>query len=76
MASPSRRRTLSNIAQSLTTRRNWNRSGPHLERTALLCHSPELIAELFAGVPDDERGAILGGTLGGILGFERIPAAA
>jgi hypothetical protein len=33
-------------------------------------HSPDLIPVLFAGIPDDERRAILGGTLGGLVGFE------
>ena len=35
-----------------------------------LAHSPDLIPVLFAGVPDDERKAILGGTLGKYVGFE------
>jgi hypothetical protein len=29
-----------------------------------------LIAQQFAAVPEDERAAILGGTLGRLLGFE------
>ena len=37
--------------------------------------SRQLIAEQFAGVPDDERDAMLGGTLGGLLGF-KAPVAA
>jgi hypothetical protein len=27
------------------------------------------MSQLFAGVPDDERAAMLGGTLGDLLGF-------
>jgi predicted TIM-barrel fold metal-dependent hydrolase len=45
----------------------WGADYPHAEGT--FRHSPELIADLFAGVPDDERAAMLGGTLGGLLGF-------
>ena len=37
--------------------------------------SRELIPKLFAGVPADERAAILGGTLGRLLGFD-VPVAA
>jgi predicted TIM-barrel fold metal-dependent hydrolase len=51
----------------------WGNDYPHAEGT--FRHSKQLIAEQFAGVPDDERRAILGGTLGQILGFERAPAA-
>jgi hypothetical protein len=29
-----------------------------------------VIAEQFAGVPDAERDAMIGGTLGGLLGFK------
>ena len=29
-----------------------------------------LVDEEFAGIPDDERKAILGGTLGGLLGYK------
>jgi hypothetical protein len=29
-----------------------------------------LVSKLFAGVPHEERAAILGGTLGDLLGFE------
>lgn len=46
----------------------WGNDYPHAEGT--FRSSQELIAQLFAGVPDDERAAILGGTLGGLLGFE------
>jgi len=28
------------------------------------------LGQLMAGVPDDERKAMVGGTLGGLLGFE------
>ncbi len=51
----------------------WGADYPHAEGT--FRHSPELIAEQFAGVPDDERAAMVGGTLGALLGF-RSPAAA
>jgi predicted TIM-barrel fold metal-dependent hydrolase len=50
----------------------WGNDYPHAEGT--FRHSKQLIAQQFAGVPDEERQAILGGTLGGIVGFERIPA--
>ena len=45
----------------------WGADYPHAEGT--FRHSPELIAGLFAGVPADERAAMLGATLGGLLGF-------
>ena len=45
----------------------WGADYPHAEGT--FRHSPELIESLFAGVPTDERAAMLGGTLGGLLGF-------
>jgi len=45
----------------------WGNDYPHAEGT--FRGSQELIAGLFAGVPDDERAAILGGTLAGVLGF-------
>ncbi|MFZ0666062.1 MAG: amidohydrolase family protein [Acidimicrobiales bacterium] len=51
----------------------WGADYPHAEGT--FRHSPELIAKLFAGVPADERAAMLGGTLGGLLGF-KAPVAA
>ena len=50
----------------------WGNDYPHAEGT--FRHSRQLISEQFAGVPEDERRAILGGTLGGILGLERVPA--
>ena len=45
----------------------WGNDYPHAEGT--FRGSRELIAEQFAGVPDDERDAMVGGTLGGLLGF-------
>jgi len=45
----------------------WGNDYPHAEGT--FRGSQELIAGLFAGVPDDERAAMLGGTLAGVLGF-------
>jgi predicted TIM-barrel fold metal-dependent hydrolase len=46
----------------------WGNDYPHAEGT--FRGSRELIPQLFAGVPDDERAAMLGGTLGNLLGFE------
>jgi len=46
----------------------WGNDYPHAEGT--FRGSQELIAKQFAGVPADERAAILGGTLAGVLGFE------
>ena len=45
----------------------WGNDYPHAEGT--FRGSRELISKLFAGVPDDERAAMLGGTLAGILGY-------
>jgi predicted TIM-barrel fold metal-dependent hydrolase len=45
----------------------WGSDYPHAEGT--FGSSQKLIDQLFAGVPDDERKAMLGGTLGGLLGF-------
>jgi predicted TIM-barrel fold metal-dependent hydrolase len=45
----------------------WGADYPHAEGT--FRHSPELIESLFAGVPAEERRAMLGGTLGGLLGL-------
>lgn len=45
----------------------WGNDYPHAEGT--FRGSKELIAKQFAGVPDDERKAMLGGTLAGILGL-------
>ena len=46
----------------------WGSDYPHAEGT--FRGSRELIAKQFAGVPAEERAAMLGGTLGGLLGFE------
>jgi predicted TIM-barrel fold metal-dependent hydrolase len=51
----------------------WGNDYPHAEGT--FRGSRQLIAEQFAGVPADERAAIVGGTLGGLLGF-KAPVAA
>ena len=51
----------------------WGNDYPHAEGT--FRGSRELNAKQFAGVPDDERKAILGGTLGGLLGYEAPVAA-
>jgi hypothetical protein len=51
----------------------WGNDYPHAEGT--FRGSRELIKTQFAGVPDDERAAILGGTLGGILGLSAPVAA-
>jgi hypothetical protein len=40
---------------------------PHAEGT--FRGSRDLLHRLFAGVPEDEKAAMVGGTLGGILGF-------
>jgi hypothetical protein len=45
----------------------WGNDYPHAEGT--FRGSRELIAKQFAGVPADERAAMLGGTLAGVLGF-------
>jgi hypothetical protein len=50
----------------------WGNDYPHAEGT--FGGSRELIAQQFAGVPDDERKAILGGTLGGVLGLSLVAA--
>jgi predicted TIM-barrel fold metal-dependent hydrolase len=46
----------------------WGSDYPHAEGT--FRRSPELIESLFAGVPADERAAMLGGTLGRLVGLE------
>ena len=46
----------------------WGNDYPHAEGT--FRSSEECIAENFAGVPDEDRAAILGGTLAGIVGFD------
>jgi predicted TIM-barrel fold metal-dependent hydrolase len=51
----------------------WGSDYPHAEGT--FRGSRELIAKQFAGVPADERAAMLGGTLGGLLGLEAPVAA-
>jgi hypothetical protein len=51
----------------------WGNDYPHAEGS--FRGSRQLIAEQFAGVPDDERAAIVGGTLAQVLGF-KAPAAA
>ncbi|HWS46127.1 MAG TPA: amidohydrolase family protein [Acidimicrobiia bacterium] len=51
----------------------WGSDYPHAEGT--FRGSRQLIAQQFAGVAADERAAMLGGTLGRLLGFE-VPAAA
>lgn len=51
----------------------WGNDYPHAEGT--FRGSRELIAKLFDGVPADERAAMVGGTLGRLLGFE-VPVAA
>jgi predicted TIM-barrel fold metal-dependent hydrolase len=51
----------------------WGNDYPHAEGT--FRGSQELLASLMAGVPDDERDAMVGGTLGGLLGFKAsVPA--
>jgi hypothetical protein len=46
----------------------WGNDYPHAEGT--FRNSAECVAENFDGVPDDDRAAILGGTLAGIVGFD------
>ena len=51
----------------------WGNDYPHAEGT--FRGSQELLTTLMAGVPDDERKAMVGGTLGDLLGFEApVPA--
>jgi hypothetical protein len=50
----------------------WGNDYPHAEGT--FRGSRELIAQQFAGVPEDERKTILGGTLGGVLGLSPVAA--
>lgn len=47
----------------------WGNDYPHAEGT--FGASQELLATQMAGVPDDERAAMVGGTLASLLGFER-----
>lgn len=46
----------------------WGADYPHAEGT--FRHSPELLDSLFTGIPDDERRAMVGGTLGAVLGCQ------
>ena len=46
----------------------WGNDYPHAEGT--FRGSKELIDRLFRDVPADEKAAMIGGTLGGLLGFE------
>ncbi|MFP3899251.1 MAG: amidohydrolase family protein [Acidimicrobiia bacterium] len=50
----------------------WGNDYPHAEGT--FRGSRELIATQLAGLPDDERKAILGGTLANVLGLAPVPA--
>jgi hypothetical protein len=50
----------------------WGNDYPHAEGT--FRGSKELIAKQFVGVPDDERAAMLGGTLAHLLGLEKVNA--
>ena len=45
----------------------WGNDYPHAEGT--FRGSRELMTRLFADVPADEEAAMVGGTLGGLLGF-------
>jgi predicted TIM-barrel fold metal-dependent hydrolase len=51
----------------------WGNDYPHAEGT--FRGSRELVAKLFAGVPAEDRAAILGDTLGRLLQFEPSVAA-
>ena len=51
----------------------WGNDYPHAEGT--FRGSRELIERQFVGVPDDEKAAMIGGTLGRLLGFSApVPA--
>lgn len=50
----------------------WGNDYPHAEGT--FRGSRALIEQQFTGVPDDERRAILGGTLGDLLGYTPVAA--
>ena len=52
----------------------WGNDYPHAEGT--FRRSRELMTQLFAGVPEAERQAIVGGTLSRIVGFEKSAARA
>jgi hypothetical protein len=51
----------------------WGNDYPHAEGT--FRGSRQIMDELFVGVPAVERDAMLGGTLGGLLGY-KAPVAA
>jgi predicted TIM-barrel fold metal-dependent hydrolase len=46
----------------------WGNDYPHAE--GCFRHSPQVIEENFVGVPDDDKAAILGGTLAQVAGFD------
>jgi hypothetical protein len=46
----------------------WGNDYPHAEGT--FRGSQELIDRLFVGVPEDEKAAMVGGTLADVLGLE------
>jgi hypothetical protein len=46
----------------------WGNDYPHAEGT--FRSSAECVAENFEGVPDEDRAAILGGTLAKVVGFD------
>jgi Amidohydrolase len=46
----------------------WGNDYPHAEGT--FRGSRQLMGQLFAGVPEDERAAMVGGTLGDLLGYK------
>jgi hypothetical protein len=51
----------------------WGNDYPHAEGT--FRGSQELINRQFAGIPDAERAAMVGGTLAGLLGLKApVPA--
>jgi predicted TIM-barrel fold metal-dependent hydrolase len=50
----------------------WGNDYPHAEGT--FRGSRELIDKLLGGLPADERAALVGGTLAGILGFDAVAA--
>jgi predicted TIM-barrel fold metal-dependent hydrolase len=52
----------------------WGADYPHAEGT--FRHSPELMESLFAGIPSDERAAMVGGTLARLLGLGALVSSA